>query len=123
MRIPTDESKFAERNRVDYKQWCQGIEVKVHPKSKMQEMLHAFKLFNHTMRQKRCKHVDGDLIVNDDGLILNEDLSFVVTRMGYGLNDKEHRALLQVAESPLFAQTSKDGQNCVNYVKLIKHLN
>lgn len=77
VRIPTDETKFAERNRVDYKQWCQSIDVKVPPKSKMQEMLHAFKLFNHTMRQKRCKHIDGELVVDDDGLILRDDLSCV----------------------------------------------
>ena len=48
----------------------------------MQEMLHAFKLFNHTMRQKRCKHIDGELVVDDDGLILKEDLSYVSQARG-----------------------------------------
>ena len=172
VRIPTDETKFAERNRVDYKQWCQSLDVKVHPKSKMQEMLHAFKLFNHTLRKKRCKHVDGDLVVDDDGLILKEDLSYVaccwcygvcrcccryletlftgsmltvqlwshlflfvcsfgfgllhrriMQRMGMGLESDEHAAFMEVACSPLFAQAGEDGQEYVNYVKLIKHLN
>ena len=79
VRIPTDEAKFADRHRVDYKQWCEGIDVKVHPKNKMQEMLHAFKLFNHTIRGKRCKHVDGELIVDDNGLVLKSDLAYVLS--------------------------------------------
>ena len=44
-------------------------------------------------------------------------------KMGAGLDGEEHSAFMEVACSPLFAQTSGEGEACVNYVKLIKHLN
>lgn len=44
-------------------------------------------------------------------------------KMGAGLSESEHAAFMEVAYSPLFAQTNGDGEPCVNYVKLIKHLN
>jgi hypothetical protein len=47
----------------------------------------------------------------------------IMARMGTGLDAEEHAALMQVASSPLFAQTGTDGEDYVNYVKLIKHLN
>ena len=64
--------------------------------------------------------MDGNSDKNVDGLCCDRR---IMAKMGVGLASNEHTAFMEVASSRAFAGPVKDGEEYVNYVKLIKHLN
>lgn len=115
------------RQTVNYVRWLNAVQVKVPPKSPSEQMLKAFKLFNHEKRNRRCKFIDGEFAVDDQGTIRTDDLYKIISansgatafRSGYGQPSKDEcDEFMRFAKGPRFAA----GPNHVNYVRLVQAL-
>merc|ERR1711871_1588662 len=95
------------------------VEVKTHPRTKQNQMLQAFKLFNHVFRGYDAKHIDGDLLVNDKGQIAKDDLLLVMETMRSDqLTHYELDHLNMILDDERFSVD----EAYVNYVDLCKAL-
>lgn len=124
VRVPT---AAQHGRRFNYMRWINGVQVKVKPDAPSEQMLKAFKLFNYEKRNRRCKFIDGEFAVDDQGTIRTEDLYKIICansgaspfQSGYGQPSKDEcDEFIRFASGPRFAA----GPNHINYTKLVQAL-